>query len=123
MATSAPTAGLAAPTTSPRAVSANRQLAWLAGGMALSFVVPFLLADQLELQRDVYYGVYAGTVVALFSGWARNTKQSLGEMCARRWKVAVALGGAFAAMEVVLARANERLQEAGEPPLPRTPAA
>ena len=29
---------------------------WLAGGLALGFSIPFLLADVLELNRDLYYG-------------------------------------------------------------------
>ena len=39
--------------------TAKRHLAWLAGGVVLSFCVPFLLADQLELSRDLYYACMA----------------------------------------------------------------
>ena len=60
--------------------------------MAVAFLVPFVLTDRIGLQRDVYYGVYAATVAGLFVGWSRDTGQSLREMCARRWKLAVALG-------------------------------
>ena len=35
-----------------RPVSARRHFAWLVGGMAGSFLVPFIVADQLGLQRD-----------------------------------------------------------------------
>jgi hypothetical protein len=69
-----------------------RHFVWLAGGMLVGFLVPFVLGDRIGLQRDVYYGVYAATVVALFVGWSRDTGQSLREMCARRWKLAVVLG-------------------------------
>ena len=55
---------------SPRArpVSARRHLAWLVGGMAGAFLVPFVLADQLGLQRDLYYALYVAAVVGLFFG-------------------------------------------------------
>src|SRR6185312_422412 len=69
-----------------------RHLAWLCGGMAVAFLVPYVLADRIGLQRDVYYGVYAASVTGLFVGWARDTGQSVREMCARRWKLAVVLG-------------------------------
>ena len=70
----------------------RRHLAWLGAGVVIAFLVPYLLADRIGLQRDVYYGIYAATVTALFIGWARDTGQSLREMCARRWKLAVVLG-------------------------------
>jgi hypothetical protein len=35
------------------------------------------VADQLGLQRDLYYGLYAAAVVALFVAWARDTRQPL----------------------------------------------
>jgi hypothetical protein len=60
--------------------------------MAVAFLVPYLLADRIGLQRDVYYGVYATAVMALFVGWSRDTGQSVREMCARRWRLAVLLG-------------------------------
>ena len=43
---------------SPSRVSAVavQQMRWLAGGLALGFLVPFVFADQLGLQRDLYYG-------------------------------------------------------------------
>jgi hypothetical protein len=69
----------------------------------MAFLVPFVLADRLDLQRDVYYGLYMAAVVGLFVAWARDTGQSLGEMCARRWKWAVGLGLVFAAVSVFIA--------------------
>jgi hypothetical protein len=71
--------------------------------MAMAFVVPFVLADQLDLQRDVYYGLYTAAVGGLFLAWARDTGQSVREMCARRWKWAVALGLVFAGVSVFIA--------------------
>src|SRR3954447_19915287 len=65
-------------------VNARRHFAWLVGGMAGSFLVPFVLADQLALQRDLYYAVYVAFVVGLFVLWARDTRQSLRETVAPR---------------------------------------
>ena len=97
--------GETAATTSPaaRPVSARRHFAWLVGGMAGSFLVPFIVADQLGLQRDLYYAVYVAAVVGLFAAWARDTRQPLGEMFARRWRLAVGLGVVFAAISAFIA--------------------
>jgi len=65
-------------------ISARRHLAWFIGGMAVSFLVPFIVADQIQVQRDFYYAVYVAAVVGLFVAWARDTRQSLREMFARR---------------------------------------
>src|SRR4051794_15103073 len=98
-----------APSASPaeRLVSARRHLAWLAGGMTFAFLVPFTFADQLGLQRDLYYGLYAVAVVGLFVAWARDTRNSLRRMVARRWRLAVALGVGFAVVSAVIATRAE----------------
>jgi hypothetical protein len=80
----------------------RRHVAWLVGGIVLSFVVPFVLADQLALQRDVYYGIYIAAVAGLFAAWSRDTGESLREMCARRWRWAVGLGVIFAAISAFI---------------------
>jgi hypothetical protein len=93
------------PVTHP--VSARRHFAWLAGGIAGSFLVPFVLADQLGLPRDLYYAVYVAFVVGLFVAWARDTRQSLREMLARRWRLAAGLGVVFAVISVFIATRAE----------------
>ena len=90
-----------------RPVNAHRHGAWLAGGMAGAFLVPFVLADQLGLQRDVYYGVYVAAVLALFVAWAHDTRQPLRRMLARRWRLALGLGLAFAAISAFIATRAE----------------
>jgi hypothetical protein len=75
--------------------------------MAGSFLVPFILADQLGLQRDLYYAVYIAAVVGLFVAWARDTRQPLREMVARRWRLAVGLGVGFAAVSAFIATRAE----------------
>jgi hypothetical protein len=86
-----------------RPVDARRHWAWLVAGMTGAFLVPFILADQLGLQRDLYYGIYAAAVVGLFVAWARDTRQALREMFARRWRLAVGLGLVFAAISAFIA--------------------
>jgi hypothetical protein len=86
-----------------RRVSARRHLAWLLGGMAGAFLVPFVLADQLGLQRDVYYAVYVASVLGLFAGWARDTGRPLRPMVVRHWKLATGLGVLFAGVSAAIA--------------------
>src|SRR3712207_1682517 len=81
-----------------RRVTARRHLGWLAVGSVMSFTVPFVLADQLGLQRDIYYGIYATAVGGLFLAWARDTGQSVRGMCRRRWAWTIGLGVIFAAL-------------------------
>jgi xanthine/uracil permease len=78
-------------------VSPRRHFTWLAGAAAGAFLVPFILADQLGLQRDIYYAV------CLFVAWARDTHQPLRAMFARRWRLAVGLGVVFAAISAFIA--------------------
>ena len=93
----------APPPATASVVGPRRHLAWLAGGMVMAFLVPFILADQLDLTRDVYYGVYVAAVVALFVAWAHDTGQSLREMVTRRWRLAAGLGVVFAVVSVFIA--------------------
>jgi hypothetical protein len=96
-------------TASPLAgrASARRHAAWLGGGIAMSFLVPFVLADQLGLQRDLYYGIYCAAVVALFVAWSRDTGQSVREMCTRHWPWAAALGVIFAGLSAFIVLGTE----------------
>jgi hypothetical protein len=70
----------------------------------VAFATPFLLTDVFDLNRDVFYGVYALVVAALFAGWARSTGYDLVAAVRRRWLLAVGLGilcGGLLAMMVV----------------------
>lgn len=86
---------------------ARQHWRWLALGVAVSFLVPFVLADRLEIQRDVYYGLYGLATLALFLGWARSTGQSLSDLVARRWRLALLLGLVFAAISVAIVLKSE----------------
>lgn len=72
--------------------AASQHMRWLVSGFGLGFLVPFVFADLLSLQRDVYYGVYSAFAFGFFALWARSTDQSLRRMIARRWVLAVVLG-------------------------------
>lgn len=89
-----------------RGVHAGRMVSshwtWLAVGFALAFAMPFLLTDVLDLNRDLFYGVYALAVGGLFSGWVRSTGYDLVAAIRRRWLLAVGLGLACAALLAVI---------------------
>jgi hypothetical protein len=76
--------------------------AWLAGGFVVAFAVPFVLADVFELDRDLFYGLYALTVVGLVAAWSRSTDYDLVAATRRHWLAAIVLGlaaaGVLAAM-------------------------
>ena len=69
---------------------------WLAAGLGFGFLVSFVFADVLELPRDLFYGIYAVSVLTFFVAWAKSTGQSFGGMLRRRWVLALALGLVFA---------------------------
>jgi hypothetical protein len=69
---------------------------WLAGGFVLAFAVPFALTDLVQINRDVFYGVYALAVLGLIGSWARATGYDLAGALTRRWPLAVGLGVVFA---------------------------
>jgi hypothetical protein len=86
----------------PSDVGARRHVGWLAGGLALAFLVPFVLADRLGLQQDVYYGVYAAAVGLLVAAWLRDTGLPVRRTLARRWPAGLALGLAAGAILVAV---------------------
>ena len=76
--------------------------AWLGLGFALAFAVPFVLADLLEINRDLFYGLYATAVFGLIGLWARSTGYDLVAAVKRRWVWAIGLGVAFAGVLAVM---------------------
>jgi hypothetical protein len=80
---------------------------WLGAGLVFGFLVSFLLADVLELPRDLFYGIYAASVLTFFVAWAKSTGQPFGEMLRRRWVLALALGFAFAGVMALIALRTE----------------
>jgi hypothetical protein len=80
---------------------------WLAGGFLLAFLIPFVLADTLELNRDAYYGLYAVVVVGYFGLWARTTGRSLRRLATRRLGLAAGLGLVAAAILALMVYRTE----------------
>jgi len=76
--------------------------AWLAGGFVVAFAVPFLFADLLEINRDLFYGIYALAVFGLFALWSRSTGYDLVAAVKRRWLPALLLGLAVAGVLAVM---------------------
>ena len=74
------------------------QWTWLAIGLAVGFLVPFVVADLLEVQRDVYYAIYGIATVSLLGAWVRSRDQSPRVFLLHRWKWGVALGLVAAAV-------------------------
>lgn len=79
--------------------------AWLTGGLALAFAVPYLFAEThsafglvFEVNRDLYYGLYALAVFGLFALWSRSTGYDPVAAGKRHWVAAVGLGLAAAAL-------------------------
>jgi hypothetical protein len=95
--------------------AARRHLAWLGAGIAVSFAVPYVLADRLELPRDLYYGLYGAAVLTLFAGWMRDTGQSLRALLSRRlpWAIGLGLLAAAASVAVVLATEDATARPGG----------
>jgi hypothetical protein len=81
---------------------------WLAGGFVVAFAVPFLFADLLVINRDLFYGLYAIAVAGLFTLWAHSTRYDLVAAVKGRWLWAVGLGLAFAGvLAVVVVRTED----------------
>jgi hypothetical protein len=74
------------------------QWAWLGIAFLVGFGVPFVFADLLELRRDVYYGVYAVTALALFAAWTRASGTTINALVRHRLPLAILLGVVGAAV-------------------------
>jgi hypothetical protein len=83
-----------------------RHWLWLLAGFPFAFAVPFVLADQLGLDRDVYYGLYALAVAGFVMGWARSTGLGVQDLT-RNWRWGVALGLAGAAITTLIVFGTE----------------
>lgn len=68
------------------------QLRWYAAAVAVGFAVPFLGSSVLELQHDVYLGIYFAVVLAGLAGYVTATGLDVRATVRRRWKAGVVLG-------------------------------
>jgi hypothetical protein len=72
--------------------AAREQLPWIVGGLFGGFLVPFVLADQLDLPKDLYYGIYGVLVIGFLAAWVRATGRPWRQALRRHWRLAVLLG-------------------------------
>ena len=80
---------------------------WLGAGFVLAFAVPFVLADRLGINRDLFYGLYALSVVGLFWSWSRSTAYDLVAATKRHWLAALLLGLAVAGVLATMVARTE----------------
>ena len=85
----------------------SRHWAWLGWGFALAFAVPFVFTDLLEINRDLFYGLYAIAVFGLIGLWAGSTQYDLVAAMKRRWMWAVGLGVVFAGVMTLMVLRTE----------------
>jgi hypothetical protein len=76
--------------------SRRRHLGWLAAAFPFAFAIPFLSTDVIELNRDLFYGVYALAVAAFVTAWVRDTGLTRRDLL-RNWRWGVLLGALGAA--------------------------
>ena len=93
----------------PARAASRRCAAWRLGslGMARSRLhrrvrraLP--VRGLLEINRDLFYGLYAIAVAGLFALWAHSTSYDLVAAVQRRWLWALGLGSAFAGVLAVM---------------------
>jgi len=94
--TTAPTPHLGRwPMTVATATARHRHWYWLAAGLALFFLIPFLLTDLVAINRDLYYGVYIGAAFAFFAAWVGCANDAPRAVLTRNWRAGVGLGVVF----------------------------
>ena len=84
----------------------RRHWAWLATCFPFAFAVPFLLTDVLDLNRDLFYGLYALAVAGFVAAWARDTRLTRRDFT-RNWRWGLALGAAGAALMALIVLRTE----------------
>jgi hypothetical protein len=84
------------------ATASIRQAMWLAGGFVLAFLIPFVFADRLEINRDIYYAIYGAAVISFVAAWAWLTGIPLARLALRRPWLTIALALASSAILVLI---------------------
>jgi hypothetical protein len=90
----------------------RRHWAWLVAGFPFAFALPYLLTDVLDLNRDLFYGLYALAVGCFVAAWARDTRLTRHDLT-RNWRWGLVLGAAAA---VVMALVVLRTEDATDRP-------
>ena len=82
----------------------THQWRWLAAGLTLAFLIPFVLTDLSSINRDLYYGVYIVGVFGFVAAWLGCCVGSPLAVLARNWRSGVGIGLVFAAVMVAIVR-------------------
>lgn len=82
-----------------------RQLTWFAAGAAVGFLVPFVFSSTLDINHDLYYGIYFLSVALFLVAYARATNLDVVGLFARNWRWSLGLG-VVATVAVVAAVLN-----------------
>jgi hypothetical protein len=75
-------------------------LKWLAMGVIIGFLVPFVFGDRLTLPLDLYYLIYFAAVGTFLTVYVRKTGLDVRTWLARRLVWGLALGVVFGAVMV-----------------------
>jgi hypothetical protein len=68
------------------------QLRWFAAAAVVGFAVPYVGSSVLDLQHDVYLGIYFAAVLALWWAYATATRLDIRAVLVRNWKLGTVLG-------------------------------
>lgn len=91
----------------------RRHVFWLIGSFPFAFTVPFVFADRLGLERDLYYGFYAIAVACFVTAWGRSTGFSL-RAFTHHWRWGLGLGAlGAAAIAFVVVRTDDATDRPG----------
>jgi hypothetical protein len=75
----------------------GRHAAWFAFGNVVAFAIPYIGVSVLDLQHDVFYGLYFAATLALLATYVRAEHVDLRALFTRNWIWSVALGAVTAA--------------------------
>jgi hypothetical protein len=95
------------------AASPGVHFAWFTGGAAFGFAVPFLFTSVLDINHDVYYGLYFAVVAAFLAGYVRSTKLNLALFFTRAWVWSLALAVPTTAFVVARVLSQDATQGPG----------
>lgn len=68
------------------------QLRWFAIGAVAAFLIPFVFSSALELQHDLYLGVYFVFVIGFVGAYVRTNEIDVSVIVRRNWRWGVLLG-------------------------------
>jgi hypothetical protein len=69
-----------------------RQAAWFVVGSAVAFAVPYLGVSVLDLQHDVYYGMYFAVTLVVLGAYVRSEHIDVLSLFTRHWISSLVIG-------------------------------